>query len=144
MTVTTLPDWLEFVKVLTRAVRSMAAESMDSAGNCGKMMIYSTFNLDNRNIRGLSIRKKLMSITDQYFLHQNRPDRSSESKPNVFFQDLKHLKSLFCSIRRFNRGLLIRPISSYRWSSPLDPPALLMLLINGNQSDPLSELINET
>lgn len=31
--VTNVPDWLVFIKVLTRGVRSMAAGSMCSAGN---------------------------------------------------------------------------------------------------------------
>lgn len=48
VTLTLLPDRLELVKVLTRAVRSM-----DSAGNSGKSDdLYSTFNLDDRNTCG--------------------------------------------------------------------------------------------
>lgn len=61
MSVTNLPVELEFIKVLTRAVRSMAAGSMESAGNSGKNDdLYSTFNLDSRNIGGV-INKKLMN-----------------------------------------------------------------------------------
>lgn len=51
MTLTLLPDWLELVKVLTRAVRSM-----NSAGNSGKSDdLYSTFNLDYRNTWGRGV-----------------------------------------------------------------------------------------
>lgn len=70
VTLTLLPDWLELVKVLTRAVRSM-----DSAGNSGKSDdLYSTFNLDSRNTWG---RGGGSSISDQYLLHQRRSDGSS-------------------------------------------------------------------
>lgn len=77
VTVTTLPDWLEFIKVLTRAVRSMAAGSMDSAGNSGRNDdLYSTFNLDYGNIIIIN-QQNLIPITDQYFLHQRRSDPSA-------------------------------------------------------------------
>lgn len=45
-TVTNVPDWLVFIKVLTRGVRSMAAGSMCSAGISGKIKANGKINWD--------------------------------------------------------------------------------------------------
>lgn len=45
-TVTNVPDWLVFIKVLTRGVRSMAAGSMCSAGISGKIKADGKVNGD--------------------------------------------------------------------------------------------------
>lgn len=45
-TVTNVPDWLVFIKVLTRGVRSMAAGSICSAGISGKIEANGEINWD--------------------------------------------------------------------------------------------------